>query len=129
MKTILVDAVNTFVLKDEGIYKPLHDLLEEYPNQKIVLTSANDEQMETFGLTDLPYKLFTLKHDPEKTDKEYYLTMLKKFDLDPEDTVYFEHNPEAVETAKSVGIKSYHYDPKAKDIERLKAFLDDSLTQ
>ena len=39
MKTILVDAINAFVLKDEkAIYQPLHDLLENYANPKIILT-------------------------------------------------------------------------------------------
>ena len=35
MKTILVDAVHAFVVVGEGIYKPMHDLLEQYQNRKI----------------------------------------------------------------------------------------------
>lgn len=79
MKTILVDAVNTFVIKDKGIFEAMHNLLEEYPNRKIILTGANDEQMEAFGLNDMPYEVFTLKHRPEKTDPKYYEIMLKNF--------------------------------------------------
>ena len=32
MKTILVDAVDTFVLEGEGIFQPMLELLEEYPS-------------------------------------------------------------------------------------------------
>ena len=123
MKTILVDAVNAFVLKDVGIFKEMHDMLEEFPNRKIILTGANDEQMDMFGLHDMPYEVFTLKHDPEKTDPSYYTTMLSKFGLGAEDVVYFEHNQDAVNSAQSVGIKTYYYDPDAKDLIALKDFL------
>lgn len=124
MKTILVDAVDTFVIEGKGIYKPLHDLLEDYPNRKIVLTNANDDQMVEFGLTNLPYELYTLKHNPDKTDPEYFKKMLKHFNLKPKDVIYFEHNPEAVKSAQSLGIISHYYDPDKKDLKALRAFLD-----
>lgn len=127
MKTILVDAVHAFVIPDEWIYQPMYDLLEMYPNKKIILTWANDEQIKRFGLGDMPYEVFTLKHDPEKTDPLYYITMLEKFDLSIDDVVYFEHGKEAVESAESVGIKTFHYDRNKKDIDGLKEFLDTSL--
>lgn len=98
MKTILIDAVDTFVIKGKGVYKPLHDLLEEYSNRKIILTNANDEQMTEFGLTNLPYELFTLKHNPDKVDPKYFHQMFKHFNLKPEDIIYFEHNPGAVKS-------------------------------
>lgn len=43
MKTILVDAVNAFVIKGGGVFKEMHDLLETFENRKIILTGANDE--------------------------------------------------------------------------------------
>lgn len=127
MKTILVDAVDTFVLEDEGIYKPLHGLLETYPNRKIILTNANDEQMIKFGLNEMPYEVFTLKHNPDKPDPTYFKTMLAHFHLKPEEAVYFEHNPEAVKSAELVGIVSHHYDTGTKDLAVLKEFLDINL--
>lgn len=127
MKTILVDAVDTFVLEEEGINKEMHDLLETYPNPKIILTNANDEQMEKFGLTDMPYPVFTLKHNPNKPDPEYFKAMLKEFILAPGDCVYFEHNKDAVETARSVGITTHYYDPKERDLDALEEFLDENL--
>lgn len=126
-KTILVDAVDCFVIVGEGIYRPLYDLLETYPNRKILLTGANDAQMDEFGLRDMPYELFTLKHDPEKSDPAYYKTLLERFGLTPHEVVYFEHAPAAVESARSVGIVTHHYDPKVRDLDGLKEFLDKNL--
>lgn len=127
MKTILVDAVGTLVIESEGIYKPLHDLLEEYPNKKIILTNANDEQKIEYGLINLPYELFTLNHNPDKTDPIYFQEMFKHFNLKAEDVIYFEHNPDAVKSAESLGIISHHYDENKKDLDSLKVFLDNNL--
>ena len=127
MKTILVDAVDTFVIEGEGIFKPMFDLLEKYPNKKIILTNANDEQIQTFGLINLPYELFTLKHNPDKTEPEYFQKMLNHFNLSKDEVIYFEHNPDAVKSAESVGIVSHHYDSDKKDLGSLKKFLDESL--
>jgi hypothetical protein len=49
------------------------------------------------------------------------------FGLTKEDVVYFEHNEVAVNSAKLVGIKTYHYDQDKKDLVTLKNFLFDSL--
>ncbi len=123
MKTILVDAVDTFVIEGEGIYQPLFNLLEQYPNRKIILTNANDAQMIEFGLVNLPYELFSLKHNPDKIDPIYFKKMLENFSLKVEDVVYFEHNLKAVESAQSLGVPSHHYDSSKKDLEALKGFL------
>jgi len=126
MKTILVDAIGAFVIESEGtfkIFKGMHDLLETFPNRKIILTGANDEQFKKFGLDNMPYEVFTLKHNPEKTDPKYYNIMLERFGLDKNNVVYFEHNPEAVKSAQSVGIKTYYYDNDKKDLKALRDFL------
>ncbi|MFA6393006.1 MAG: hypothetical protein WCW54_02900 [Candidatus Paceibacterota bacterium] len=130
MKTILVDAVWCFIIEKEGefqIFKEMYSLLESYPNKKIVLTGANDEQKIKFGLDNIPYELFTLKHNPEKTDPKYFETLLENFNLSKDDVVYFEHSMEAVKSAESVGIKSYFYNNKKNDLESLKKFLDENL--
>jgi HAD superfamily hydrolase (TIGR01509 family) len=127
MKTILVDAVNAFIIIDNRIFNEMFNLLEEYPNKKIILTGANDEQMKIFGLDDMPYEVFTLKHDPEKSEPEYYKIFLKQFNLDVNDLIYFEHNEEAVKSAQSVGIKTFHYDKDKKDLKALKKFLDENV--
>lgn len=127
MKTILVDAVYCFVSDTGEIFQDMFDLLETYPNRKILLTGADDEQFKKFGLDKMPYEVFTLKHNPEKTDPSYYQQMLEHFELSREEVVYFEHSPEAVESARQAGINTYHYDDNTKDLSSLKVFLDGNL--
>jgi HAD superfamily hydrolase (TIGR01509 family) len=130
MKTILVDAVHCFVVKNEAkieIFQEMYSLLEKYPNRKITLTGANDEEVEKFGLEDVPYELFTLKHSPEKTNPEYYQIMLANFNLKPDEVIYFEHSIDAVKSAEAVGIKTYFYDNDKKDLVSLKNFIDENL--
>ena len=127
MKTILVDAIHCFVSKQGEIFEKMYELLETYPNRKIILTGANDEEFIMFKLDKMPYELFTLKHNPNKTDPEYYKIFLKKFNLQPDQVVYFEHSPEAVKSAESVGLNTYFYDNDVKDLVNLKNFLDANL--
>lgn len=127
MKTILVDAIDGLILKDGTVFEAMHQLLETYPQRKIVLTSANDAQFRQFNLHLCPYELFTLKHNPEKTDPRYFEILLETYKLKAEDTVFFDHSPEAVTSAKSVGIPTMFYDADKRDLEVLKAFLDSHL--
>lgn len=127
MKTILVDAIDGLVLKDGSLFQEMHSMLETFPNNKIVLTGADDEQFKKFNLDKVPYEVFTLKHDPEKTDPKYFETMLNHYNLKTDDVVYFEHNPEAAQTAQSLGIKTYFYDSEKMDVDALQQFLADSL--
>ena len=123
-KTILVDAVYTFVSDSGEIYQEMFDLLQKYQNKKILLTGANDEQYEKWKLATMPYTVFTLKHNPEKTDPKYFEMLLKQEGLKAQDVIYFEHNPNSVKSAELVGITSYYYDENKKDLESLKKFLD-----
>ncbi len=131
MKTILVDAVYTFIIKNSNnefeIFQEMFELLEQYPNQKLVLTNASDDKFELYKLNELPYNFFTLKHNPEKTNPEYFKILLNTYNLKAEDVIYFEHSIEAVKSAESVRIKSYFYDENKKDLVGLKNFLDTNL--
>ena len=127
MKIILVDAINTFVIKDNGVFEGMHNLLESFPNRKIILTNADDKQTDKYSLNKMPYEVFTLKHNPEKTDPKYYEKMLEYFGLTKEDVLYFEHNEDAVKSARFAGIKTYHYDKDRKDLEALKKLRDGNL--
>jgi HAD superfamily hydrolase (TIGR01509 family) len=127
MKTILVDAVDCFVSEEGQIFKDMFDLLEMYSDKKIILTGATDEKLKFYNLDKMPYEVFTLKHNPEKTDPKYYEIMLKNFNLDKSEVIYFEHNIDAVKSAQSVGINTYFYDDNKKDLESLKKFLDKNI--
>jgi len=127
MRTILVDAVYCFVSDTGEIFEEMHELLETYPNRKILMTGADDKQFKKWRLDTMPYSAFTLKHKPEKTDPSYYKKMLGHFGLKPDEVIYFEHNPDAVKSAQSVGINSYFFDNDKKDLDALKKFLDNNL--
>lgn len=127
MKTIPVDAINAFVSESGDIDQTLHQILNKFPNNKIILTGANDEQFKQFGLDKMPWPVFTLKHKPEKTNPEYFKRMLDHYNLTKDEVVYFEHNPEAVKSAESVGIKTMFYDYDKKDYAQLESFLQKNL--
>lgn len=131
MKTILVDAVNTAIIENESgeyvKFTELFDLLETYQNPKLIVTNANDEQMVKFGLNNVPYQVFTMKHNPDKPDPVYFKTLLEQYNWQSDDVIYFEHNPDAIKSAESVGIVSYNYDKQAKDLIKLKEFLDKNI--
>ncbi|MFA7308630.1 MAG: HAD-IA family hydrolase [Patescibacteria group bacterium] len=122
MKTILVDAWNTFVT-ESGVFQEMKDLLDSFYNRKIIVTNANEEEREKFGIVSMPYEVFSLEHNPNKTDPEYFQKLLEHFSLTPNEVVYFEHNTEAVASAQSVGITTFWYDKDAKDLKGLKKFL------
>ncbi|GAB0174288.1 MAG: hypothetical protein HHAS10_01670 [Candidatus Altimarinota bacterium] len=126
MKTILVDAWNTFVT-EFGVSQEIYEMLEKFQNPKIILTNANAEEKVKYGIVDMPYEVFTLEHNPNKTDPAYYIQMLSYFGLGMGDVLYFEHNPDAVVSAQSVGIKTFHYNKDKKDINSLQKFLIDNL--
>ncbi len=126
-RLILVDAIFCLISEDGHVFKAMYDLLETYPNKKILLTGADDKQFKKFGLDKAPYEVFTLKHNPEKTDPEYYRTMLSKLNLEASEVVYFEHNIDAIKSAQSVGIKTYLYDDSKKNLDELKNFLDTNI--
>jgi len=126
MKTILVDAYNTFVTT-EWINQDMQKLLDSFPNKKIILTNANEEEKLKFGIVNMPYEVFSLEHNPNKHDWGYYEKMLKHFWFDKDDVVHFEHNEMAVEKAREVWIKTYNYDKDKKDLVSLEKFLIDNL--
>lgn len=127
MKTILVDAIQCLILEDGSLLDSMYALLKSYPNDKIILTSANDEQLKHFRLDQAPYEVFTLKHNPEKTDPQYFMTLLKKYDLTIDEVVYIEHDAAVVKAAESTGILTFLYDHTEKSMEGLKQFLDNNL--
>ena len=126
MKTILVDAWNTLITGN-GVDTAMKNLLDQFPNPKIIVTNANAEEQQAFGMVNLPYPLYSMNHHPDKTDPYYFESLLKEYDLEPKQTVYFEHNYDAVASAASTGIKAFWFDKDARDLGKLKEFLLESL--
>lgn len=125
-KVILVDAHKTFVTQD-GIDEEMYEILEEFNNKKIIVTNANDEKQEELGIINMPYEVFTLSCNPDKTNPEYFRILLYTYELNLEGCIYFEHNPLAVENANKLGIVSYYFDTQKRDLKSLKTFLQTHL--
>lgn len=126
MRTILVDAWNTFITEN-GINIEMQKLLDTFVNNKIILTNANFEEMQKLWIINMPYEVFSLEHNPNKTDWFYYEIMLNKFWLDKSNVIYFEHNIEAVAKAKEAWINTYYYNKDKKDLVSLENFLKNNL--
>lgn len=125
-KVILVDAWNTFVT-EAWIDKEMQKILDRFPNKKIILTNADSEKQKEFGIVNMPYLVFTLSNNPPKTDPEYYKRMLSNFWLTSQNTLYFEHNPDAVKSAESLGIKTMWFDKEKRDLGEVERFLMDNI--
>ena len=110
MKVILVDAWNTLV-KENKLDVNIYKILEKFTNEKIILTNANNEEQIKYGIVNMPYKVFSLNHKPNKTDPNYYKKMINKLNLQIDNIIYIEHNIDAVNSALSLGIRTFHYKP------------------
>ena len=125
MKTILVDAWNTFV-NENGVNHEMKSILDNFDDNKIIVTNANEEEKIIFGIVNMPYQVFSLAHNPNKTDSEYFKKMLTHYNLSIDKVVYFEHNEDAVKSAQSIGIKTLWL-KKGSDLSLLKKFLESNL--
>lgn len=123
---ILVDAWNTFVTKD-GVNEEMREMLDAFPHTKIIVTNANDEEKVQFGIVNMPFEVFSLSHNPNKTDPVYFANLLQHFHLKPSEVIYFEHNPDAVKSAQSLGITTFHYNAATKDVVAVRLFLEQHL--
>ena len=125
MKTILVDAWNTFVT-NEGINKDMQQLLDSYNNPKIILTNANAEELISLGIVNMPYPVFSLAHNPNKPNPEYYQKMLDHYALASKEVLYFEHHEDAVKSARYLSIDTLWL-KKGSSLQTLKQFLDQNI--
>lgn len=124
-KILLIDAVGCLVDQNGKINTQIENLIKKFNNKKIILTNANDEEKKIF-LKNISYEIFSLKHNPEKSSQAYYKKFLQLYNLKSENLIYFEHNIDAVKSAKKNGIMTHHYDG---DIDKLKNFLHLYLTK
>ncbi len=119
-KIILIDAVDCLVDSKGIINNKIKNLVKKFKNRKIVLTNANDSEKNLF-LRNISYEVFTLKHNPNKKNPNYYKKFLSKYNFKPQQLIYFEHDIDAVKSAKSQGIITHHFDG---NINNLKSFLN-----
>lgn len=125
-KIILVDAWNA-LFTENGIDKQMQEILDTFENKKIVATNADDEEIIKFGIDKSPYKIFTLKHNPNKDCAIYYQELFKKYDIVAENVIYFEHNLNAVKSAQKNNILTFHFHKDKRNLGELRKFLNSNL--
>jgi FMN phosphatase YigB (HAD superfamily) len=127
MKTILIDALYTFIDTHGEVDTKIFELLEEYDTHKIICTNASVEKIREYNLDIMKYPVFTLSRDPAKTDPEYFHMLMQEFSLFPSECIYIEHNHDAVVSAQSIGITSYHFDAGERDMSLLHEFIKNNI--
>ncbi len=125
--TILCDLIGTFADKQGNIYNDINEVLKTFSQQKILLTSATNQQLKDFKLTNLPYPVYTTEHTIEKSNPEYYKKLLKQFNLTPQEVIYIERKHEAIKTAQMLGIKTIKFNPEKRNINTVRKLLQKHL--
>ncbi len=118
-KILAIDAVGLLVDIKGKVNNKIYKLINKFDNKKIVLTNANDVEKKIF-LKNISYRIFTLKHKPEKSNPIYFKKFLSKYKLKPHELIYIEHNFKACKSARKNKIKTYHYEG---NYIKLKQFL------
>ena len=90
----------------------------QYSNKKLILTNATSLEQEELGIINMPYEVFSLCHNPEKTDPLYFKTLCKKMNFKKENLLYIEHNNDALESARSFGINSFLFNGNYSQVRK-----------
>ena len=65
--------------------------------------------VECQKLWRMPYEMFSLAHEPNKTDPEYFKVLFDQFSITADDVVYIEHTKEVIPVAEGLGIKVFFW--------------------
>ncbi len=104
-----------------GIFYKSIEILKYLKNKKYECYVLSNWSWETFNNLDVEYPFLKLfdgllisgKEKMVKPDKEIYLLAIKKFKLDPNQTVFIDDKIENINAAKNLGFKTIHlHDPK-----------------
>ena len=99
-----------------GIFYKSIEILKGLKNKKYECYVLSNWSWETFNNMDTEYPFLKLfdgliisgKEKMIKPDKEIYLLAIKKFKLNPNQTVFIDDKIENINTAKNLGFKTIH---------------------
>ncbi|PIN93555.1 hypothetical protein COU54_02650 [Candidatus Pacearchaeota archaeon CG10_big_fil_rev_8_21_14_0_10_31_24] len=123
-KTILVDGMGTIYNEEFQPNEKLLTILNSFTNSKILVVNKFREKGSQALGKNISNSFSLEEQGINKNDPEYFKLLMEKFDISPENLIYFEHNSENVETASKLGIKSIHYTGNNNEI---KLFLESNL--
>ena len=103
-RTILVDGMFCLYDKDFKINEKLLNFLNKVQARKILVINAfGDKAKKLFSRHEI--EVFTFEKKVKKENKEFFMKLFKKYNLTPNEILYFDHAKENLEGAKSAGIK------------------------
>ncbi|MDD5133126.1 MAG: alanine--tRNA ligase-related protein [Candidatus Nanoarchaeia archaeon] len=128
-RLILVDGMYCLYDDKFNLNKELLDTINNFNSHSILVVNKFKEKglklVQNYNPElDTNWQAFSLEEKGIKKDNpEYFNTLLKTFDLQPEEVIYFDHDEKNIETAAKLGILSKHY----TDIKSIKKVIEDHL--
>ncbi len=114
-RLILVDGMHCLYDENFNLNKELLELINNFNTHTILVVNRFKEKggelVKNYDVSkDSNWEAFSLEEKGiKKTNPEYFKILMKKFNLVPEEIIYFDHDKKNVETAKSLCILSKHY--------------------
>jgi len=128
-RIILVDGRYCLYDEDFNLNKELLEMINSFNTHTILTVNGFRERgcnlIKNYDPSrDTNWKAFSLEEKGiKKEDPEYFKKLIRKFNLIPEEIIYFDHDKKNVETAKKLGILSKHY----TNVKTIKKFIEDNL--
>ncbi|MFA5992586.1 MAG: alanine--tRNA ligase-related protein [Candidatus Pacearchaeota archaeon] len=121
---MLVDGMHCLYDKDFKINQELLDLLNLISNKKIVVVNGFANKAKEL-LEEYNFEVFSLENENiKKDDKKFFELLVKKYSLNINEIVYFDHLEENINSAKKIGIKSELYN----GTKQIAKFIDNNLS-
>lgn len=125
-RVLLVDGMHALYDEEFKSNQELLGQLDQINCQKILVVNGHgDKARELFG--PLGYEVFTLEMAVTKDNKDFFVKLNEKYQLDFDDYLYFDHKQENLNGAKSAGINQTYLFSLGEDIIKLRAFIDQNL--
>jgi alanyl-tRNA synthetase len=119
IKVILTDAINALIDKSGKLNKELAEILQNTGKKIVVVTNAEISEIKS-KLGNYNFEIFSLLRNPEKSNSKYFKVLLEKYNLKPEEVIYFDHKEENIKSAKENTINCVKY----KDNNQIKTFIE-----
>jgi len=128
-RIILVDGMHCIYDENFKLNEELLKIINHFNTHTLLVVNGFREKglnliKNNSTRQDTNWKAFSLEESKIKKDNpKYFKILLKKFNLVPEEVIYFDHDKKNVETAKKLGILSQHY----TNITQIKEFIEKNL--
>lgn len=119
--TILVDGMHCLYDKDFKLNKELFNYLQSLDANKILVVNGKSEKAKEL-LKNSGFEVFSFEDKIKKDEPEFFKRLLKKYNLNEKEVIYFDHSEDNVKSAKSLNINSVVY----RDNSQTKRFVEDN---